>query len=254
VIDTDAGIYPKYVLVRDQESLKSAFHIKEVQYKNLGVYSVLATNYSEGFYFNDALKLWLVFNEYSGFPPILKFFDRSPYELDFEEVGSPTAVFDAERETVYQSPDTSTYLVYPDLAGNQIQDYTVAFWINLDAYGGTVFRSESDNPNALVLTASFADTEFKLFHDAVEYATLPGVATGEWHHVGFTYDSGTEVVRIYLDGEEESLAIDVPGFDSFDGLRVFQIDGKGDDFRIYNKVKSAEFMRTLYQKTSNPAF
>jgi hypothetical protein len=254
VIDADAGIYPRYTLVSSQDRLPSAFHIKETQYKNRGVYSVIATNYTEGFYFYDAIKLWLPFTAYGGFPPVLRFFDRGPNENSFEEFGTPSTIVDDDRQIVYVSPDTSTYLVYEDFSGNTLQDYTVAFWIKLVAYGGTVFRGDTTNPNALVLTASFADTEFKLFHDGVEYATLPGVPVDEWHHIGFTYDNGTEIVRIYLDGEEESTAIDVPGFDSFDGLRVFQVNGRGDDFRIYNKVKTADFMRALYQKSLNPLF
>src|SRR5690606_24429720 len=111
VIDDAAGIYPKYMLVTNQNPVSSAFHIKETQYKNRGVYSVLATNYTEGYYFFDALRLWLVFNEYSGFPPVLKFMDRGPFELDFEEVGSPTTVFDVDRQLVYEGPDSNSYLL-----------------------------------------------------------------------------------------------------------------------------------------------
>lgn len=251
VIDADAGIYPKYVLVRNQNPLGTAYHIKEAQYKNVGVYSVLASNYTEGYYFNDAIRLWLTFNAYSGFPPIDRFFDRSPSGLDFEEVGSPSTVTDPDRENVYEGPNTTTYLVYPEFGGVTLQSYSIAFWIKLDVYNGAVFRSES-SLNTLVLLANFGTSAFELLHDATLYASLTGVPTGEWNHIGITYDSETSIVRMYLNGEEESVALDVPGFDSFTGMRVFQIDGRGDDFRVYNKCKNPQFMRELYQKTINP--
>lgn len=253
VIDTDAGIYPKYMLVRDQISLKSAFHVKEVQYKNRGVYSVLATNYTEGFYFNDAIKLWLQFNAYSGFPPILQFFDRSPYEVDFEEVGSPTAVFDIDRQNVYEGPDSNSYLLYGDFSGNTLVSYTVAAWVNLDSYISEICRSDTALTTFVVRFVN-ATQELQILHDAVEVATNSSTALSEWTHVGVVYDESTEVLRIYINGEQDGIALDVPAFDSFDGLRVFAMNGRGDDFRIYNKPKSAEFMRTLYQKTRNPVF
>lgn len=253
VIDTDAGIYPKYMLVRDQISLKSAFHVKEVQYKNRGVYSVLATNYTEGFYFNDAIKLWLPFNAYSGFPPILQFFDRSPYEIDFEEVGSPTAVFDIDRQNVYEGPDSNSYLLYGDFSGNTLVSYTVAAWVKLDSYISEICRSDTALTTFVVRFVN-ATQELQILHDAVEVATNSSTALSEWTHVGVVYDESTEVLRIYINGEQDGIALDVPAFDSFDGLRVFAMNGRGDDFRIYNKPKSAEFMRTLYQKTRNPVF
>jgi hypothetical protein len=253
VIDTDAGIYPKYMLVRNQNSLGSAFQIKETQYKNRGVYSVLATNYTEGFYFNDALRLWLTFNAYSGFPPIQQFFDRSPYEIDFEEVGSPTAVFDIDRQNVYEGPDANSYLLYEDFSGTTLVSYTVTAWVKLDSYTSEICRS-ADGLTTFVVR--FVDTtdELQILHDAVEVATFLGVELSEWTHVAIVYDEDTEVLRIYINGEEEGIALDVPAFASFDGLRVFPMNGKGDDFRIYNKPKSAEFVRTLYQKTRFPAF
>lgn len=253
VIDADAGIYPKYTLVRNQDSRASAFHIKEAQYKNRGEYSVLATNYTEGFYFYDALRLWLVFNQYAGFPPILNFFDRSAYELGFEEVGSPTATFDVDRKVIYEGPDSNSYLLYPEFSGTTLVSYTVAAWVNLDSYISEICRSD-DGLTTFVVRFLNATDELQILHDSVEVATFLGVQLSEWTHVGVVYDQSTEVLRIYINGEEEGIALDVPQFDSFDGLRVFAMNGKGDDFRIYSKPKSADFMRTLYQKTLNPPF
>ncbi len=253
VIDADANIFPKYFLKRNQDSTSHAFHIKECQYKNIGVYSVIASNYSEGYYFYDALRLWLVFNEYSGFPPILKFFDRGPYELDFEEVGSPTAVFDAERETVYEGPSSASYLLYPDFSGTTLVSYTVAAWVNLDSYTSEICRSNAATTEFVVRFVTLSE-ELEVIHDSASVATYLGVELSEWTHIGIVYDQSTEVLRIYINGEEEAIATDVLQFDSFDGLRVFALDGKGDEFRIYNKPKNAEFMRELYQKSLNPQF
>jgi hypothetical protein len=253
VIDTDAGIYPRYTLVRNAESMPSAFHIKEAQFKNRGVYSVVASNYSEGYYFYDALRLWLVFNEYSGFPPVLKFFDRGPFELDFTEVGTPAAVVDAERQVVYEGPNNATYLLYEDFSGTTLVSYSVSAWVFLDTYSSEICRS-SDGPDVFVVRFLNSTDELEILHDGVSVATYLGVELSEWTHVGVTYDDDTEVLRIYINGEEEGIALDVSAFDSFDGLRVFALDGRGDEFRVYNKPKSAEFMRALYQKSIFPSF
>lgn len=253
VIDADAGIYPKYILSRDQNSISSAYHIKETQFKNRGVYSVIATNYSEGYYFFDALRLWLTFNEYSGFPPVLKFFDRGPFELDFEEVGSPTAVVDAERQIVYQGPDSNSYLRYPDFSGTTLVSYTVAAWVRLDSYISEICRSNAGGTTFVVRFLS-SSQELEIIHDTTVVAAYLGVELSEWTHVGVVYDESIETLTIYINGEPEQTAVDVLPFDSFTGLRVFALDGKGDEFRIYNKPKNGQFMRELYQKSLNPLF
>jgi hypothetical protein len=253
VIDADAGIFPRYILVRDQDSTTSAFHINETQYKNRGVYGVVATNYTEGYYFNDAIRLWLVFNEYSGFPPVLKFFDRSPYEIDFEEHGSPTAVVDADRQVVYEGPDSNSYLLYAEFSGVTVVSYTVAAWVRLDSYSSGIVRSD-DGLTSFAIAFDSGSTELEVTHEATVVAAYLGVELSEWTHIGVVYDESIEQVTIYINGEAEAVAVDVLPFDSFTGLRVFAMNGKGDDFRIYNKPKSAEFMRELYQKTLFPAF
>lgn len=253
VIDSDAGIYPKYQLIRDQDAMGHAFQVKEIQYKNRGVYSVLATNYTEGYYFNDAIRLWLTFNEYSGFPPVLAFFDRGPYSLDFEEEGSPTTVVDEDRQIVYEAPDSNSYLLYEDFAGTFLVSYTVAAWVKLEAYSSGICRSNLGLSSFAIAFDSISE-ELEVTHEATTVATYAGVELDEWTHIGVTYDSLTERVDIYINGEVESTAVDVAAFDSFDGLRVFALNGRGDDFRIYNRAKSAVFMRELYQKTRFPAF
>lgn len=253
VIDADAGIFPKYILVRNQDSLGAAFHIRETQYKNRGVYSVVATNYSEGYYLYDAIRLWLPFIAYAGFPPILQFFDRSPYEHEFTEVGSPTTAIDTDRQYVYEGPNSSSYLLYADFSGATLNSYSVAAWVKLDSYISEICRSQTALTEFVVRFVN-ATHELEIIHGSVSVATYLGVALSTWTHVGVTYDSGTEILRIYINGEEEGIAVDVPGFDSFDGLRVFPMDGRGDEFRIYNKAKNADFMRAVYQKSRFPLF
>lgn len=253
VIDEDNNIYPKYMLVRNQTTLATAFHIKETQFKNQGVYSVLATNYSEGYYFYDSLRIWLPFHSYSGFPPITSFMDRGPYEWEETVVGSPTVVGDATRIIAYSSPDSNSYLLYEDFAGSVIVSYTVACWVNLDSYSSGICRSDAGLTSfAIAFDGTTHDLE--VTHEATTVAAYLGVALSTWTHIGVVYDESIETVRIYINGEEESVAVDVLPFDSFDGLRVFAMDGKADEFRLYNKPKNAQFMRELYQKSRFPAF
>ncbi len=252
VIDEDAGIFPRYFLVHDQDSTAQAFHIKETTYKNRGVYSVVATNYTEAYYFYDALRLWLTFKQLATFPPVLRFSDRSYKEWDATEVGSPNTVTDVLRGFVFDTASGSNYLEYQDFIhtpGGSVTGYTIACWIKTTALTSSVICRSLDPINRFIFNIDSGTGAFEVRHDSTIYLTGLSNVLNEWQHIGITYDSTTEIAVMYLDGEEISTAIDVVDIGGlFTGLRVANIIGRMDDFRFYHRPKSAQFMRELYRK------
>jgi hypothetical protein len=251
VIDEDAGIFPRYFLVRDQDTVPSAFHIKETSYKNKGVYSVVATNYTEAYYFYDALRLWVTFKFLATFPPVLKFSDRSYKEFDVTEVGSPATVTDSDRGFVFNTASGSNYLEYNFTHAHTgtATGYTVAAWIKTTSLTSSVICRSLDPINRFIFAMDSGTGNFEVYHDNVLYMTGAGNVLNEWQHIGITYTAATEIAIMYLNGEEISTAIDVVDIGGgFTGLRVANIIGRMDDFRFYRRPKSAQFMRELYKK------
>ncbi len=252
LIDADAGIFPRYFLVRDQDTVASAFHIKETAYKNRGVYSVTATNYTEAYYFYDALRLWVTFKQLATFPPVLRFSDRSYKEFDVTEVGSPNTITDDDRGFVFNTASGSNYLEYENFVhnpGGSITGYTVAAWIKTTSLTSSVICRSLDPVNRFIFAMDSGTGNFEVYHDNVLYLTGAGNVLNEWQHIGITYSSTTEIAVMYLDGEEISTAIDVLDFGGlFTGMRVANIIGRMDDFRFYRTTKTAQFMRELFKK------
>lgn len=247
VIDEDAGIFPRYFLVRDQDTVSSTFQIKQTQYKNRGVYSVTATNYTEAYYFYDALRLWVTFKSLPIFPPITKFMDRSYREHDATEVGTPTTVTDSLRGFVFQSLTGVDYLTY-NFSYSPGVGYTIACWIKATAFGSVMCGSDSPS-SRLVFSVNAGTGAFRLFHDSMLVCTGGLNVLNEWQHIGVTYDPDTGLAIMYLDGEEISTAVGVADLaGAITGLNIVNVVGRADDFRFYRRPKSAQFMRELYRK------
>jgi hypothetical protein len=251
VIDRDAGIFPRYILSQDLGTLPKAFQIVETNFKSRGVYSVSAVNYTEGYFFNDAIWLYLPFLSVSAFPPIDFFADLSPYNHLPEDDGLITVVPDTDRGFVLQSFDTSSWVDYEEFEHVFAQDYTLAVWLNREI-GSNTFLFFALNVGELSI---FLNNTGLLFveHNNTEYmdAIDIGIELGVWQHLAITYDSSGQILRAYVDGAEAAVSLDaLPPDSDIEGLRVFQgLQGKADEYRWYRKCQSAEFIRELYNKT-----
>jgi hypothetical protein len=253
VIDPVTGQFPRYILSRDLGTLPKAFQVVESSFKSRGVYGVTVVNYTEGYYFNDAIYLYVPFQSTAGYPPVRTFDDRSPYENAWEVDNNITVTTDPStpsRGQVCLSTDTGDALDYPDFTSGTSQPYTIALWLNRTV-GDTTFLAFSLSGSALSI---FLDEDGLLTveHDGVEQINLidVGIELGVWQHLCFTYDPDTEILTAYLDGEVVDTVVDVPVHTSFTGLRiVFGLDGMCDDYRFYRKCQTAEFVRELYMRT-----
>lgn len=246
VLDPTACIFPKYFLVRNQSTTPRAFHILDRRFKSQGQWNIVASNYTEGYYFNDGIRLYLPFKPSSTRPPVLLFDDRSPYAFDWELGDSPGADVDEDRGTVYLGDTFDDFLLYEDIHVTAGTDYTVSVWANPTESAAVFCEANEVNKFQFFFTSGGT---LKVAHDGVVVASQAGaVDEDEWHQYGVTYLDSTGELVLYVDGEPV-FTDTVASYGSFDGIKVFHtFKGKADSFRYYRGAKPPEFMLELYQK------
>jgi hypothetical protein len=93
----------------------------------------------------------------------------------------------------------------------------------------------------------------QVYHAAVVYLdNIVVEPLNTWKHYAITYDNDTEILTLYINGEEASTAIDVPGYSSFSGWDMGTLNGRMDSIRIYRKAHTAEFVREMYRREFLP--
>jgi hypothetical protein len=100
--------------------------------------------------------------------------------------------------------------------------------------------------------------ETLLFYDGSwEARGTKNIVDGEWHHIGIVIDSDVSKVTLYVDGEVDLSPTDVSfsagGSDaeigSWNNGSNNQLDGKIDDFRIYESKLTDKNIETIYNNT-----
>lgn len=245
VLDPTACIFPKYYLIRNQSTTPRAFHILDRRYKSQGQWSIVASNYTEGYYFNDAIRLYLPFKPASTYPPVLLFDDRSPYEFDWELGDSPGANLDDDRGIVYFGNTLDDYILYGDMFVTGGTDYTVSVWAKPTTDAGVFAESNTLNKFLFYFTSGGL---LKIAHDGAQVASVAGVVENSWRQYAATYVDATGELVLYINGEP-ALTTTVASYGSFTGMKLFHtFQGTADSFRYYRTAKPAEFIRELYQK------
>lgn len=261
-VDEDEGKFPTYVIVRPDSTASKAFRVLDKSYKSPGVYSITSYNYAEGYYFNDGLRFWLAFKTITGNPSIGAFSDRGPYELRTTLQSGPLiTVTDDIRGSVYEGQDQGDHIDIGNSLSNSINpiaftSYTISFWINKPSSVHDCFIFSSAETNSLQVHVTGGSTySIEAIHNGTVYLDIQ-LGLNEWFFVAITYDSVTDEMAIYLDGEQADTASSVPGFSAITSLRAFGniafVDGyvgRADDLRLYSLAKSPDFIRELYQRT-----
>lgn len=150
------------------------------------------------------------------------------------------------------------------------QDFTVAGWVNIDptdADGGYIISKPWNGSGQYNWNLFWNSTGILTLNllGATSYSlsTVAKVPPGGWHHVGFTIDSATKLVTIYIDGvavatgthaivswvptlgdNNEQLAIGTlyPYGTGWAGVTAQAIKGLLDDVRIYSRdLAASEF-------------
>ena len=161
---------------------------------------------------------------------------------------------------------------------------TIAFWVNNTVNPNTeLYFSLVDNKDYWHKSAAFLLVEnaeatrctfkFALMDHWVEYTNKSfnrPLLDGQWHHLAFTYDETTSILKIYFDGQEvptpgtsgnlglgklnltNASNLVVGGWNKHAGLDgpadpwISGFTGKMDQFRLYGKVLSASEVMALY--------
>lgn len=159
---------------------------------------------------------------------------------------------------------SSQYLYAADSATLSITgDLTIEGWVRLDTVNqsinfvakrnaGTNNRSYgigfSDNTTGSQL--SFYGSSNGTLNDGNIITTGSGIEDTNWHHIAVTYDASEHTIQFYVDGIAFEAAKDCTITSIYDGNasvdigsqedgRVSTLDGKVDEIRIWNDVRSA---------------
>ncbi len=255
-VDTDNDIYPRYTIVPYSSTNHKAFRVLEKSYKGPGVFGMTAYNYSEGYYFDDGIRIKLLFKTVTGTPSIGAFTDRGPYEITMLPQNGVGTIVDSVRGSVYNGAalnDGINVSGSTSIVPIAFTSYTLTCWINRQSNGNHGFLFSSGGTDLMIdFTAT---TDFvRVFHNNVQYIQT-AFLLNEWEHIAITYDAVSLDMAIYRNGDLVTTTAAVPNFNSLSTLRIFRqsasdgIVGRADDFRLYHVVKSSEFIKTLYQKT-----
>lgn len=248
VTDQSKKMRTLYLMVQNAATVPKAFLVQERYCTGKGTYSITATNYSHSYYWNDGLMFWLPFVVQSG---LLLHRDWGPYELSTSSSGS--SAVDPDRGSVYSGVAAGDFITITTSNVFASQSYTKAAWVNWDGgVASSIISSVEDNDEQFFITAGGTLVGA---HNGVGHCQEAGFPSGVWTHVALSYNHVTQVMTMFINGENVSQATSVPGrgignlriFGGFSGVDDFR--GKGDEVRYWMRVLSEEEIRELFHKT-----
>jgi hypothetical protein len=164
-----------------------------------------------------------------------------------------------------QVPNPSTGVMMPVRTDN---NFTVTARVKLNGNGGTgvyaAVSADGTNTSAYILGYSGPDNKW-IFRMAESDVASPSNASvlsdaaataGKWTHLTATYDAGTRVLRLYVNGSLQTASATLSGgFNASGPVAVGRLMASGanngflagalDDVRVYNFVESATNIGTL---------
>jgi hypothetical protein len=252
VTSVDSAVRTAYQIVPNASTRTGTYLLADKRRTDRGIYDMTANNYSNAFFWNDGLYLWIPIITQLGLTDIR---DWGPYELTLAANGSATTVTDATRGRVYQGTTASDHVSITTVNIFAAESYTKSCWvfINTNDPGGILCSVETNTE--FFLLSSGPNPELRSGHSSIVYVQSANFPTGGWHHAAVSYDAASQIMNLYVDGELVDTASSVPGR-SLTNLRAFGqfagtngLIGLADDLRYWMRVLSDEEIRELYQKT-----
>lgn len=249
VTNDTVGVRTMYLIVKNDLASPTAFYVQEKTCSGPHKYTLTCSNYSHAFYLNDGLMFWIPVTSVSGLSPVR---DWGPYELLTDSQGGIVA--DSQRGTVYSGTALNQHIdIIPTNVFASVS-YTKAAWVKKtgSSQNFPIIGSKESQDEFFELSPSEA---IAAGHNNIGYVFFAtGAAINSWHHYAVTYDSVTQIMIAYMDGEIVSTASSVPGR-PIGNLRIAGqfagvngAIGRGDQFRYYMRVLSPEEIREMYQK------
>ena len=249
VTDDNDGVRTLYLVVKNDFAAPTAFYVQEKQCTGPQKYTLTCSNYSHAFYLNDSLLFWIPFTSASGLSPVR---DWGPYEFLTDTLGG--IVSDSQRGTVYSGTNVNQHVDILTTNVFSTPSYTKTGWVK-KTVGGVNFPIISSRQTTDEFFELGSSEVLAAGHNNITYVThTTGAALNTWHFYAVTYDSVTQLMTLYMDGEAVSFTASVPGR-PISNLRICgQLSGvngaigRGDSIRYYMRVLAPEEIREMYQK------
>jgi hypothetical protein len=165
------------------------------------------------------------------------------------------------------------YVLIPATSDLDLQDLTIASWNYAENYDANMFMFEKTTNGAVNTqyslffnnTGSNSDIYFRTMglstSDLAVRDHADGPVDGQWNYIVATYNSATDVKKIYVNGVEIASATGITGtintnpagtswIGTFGAGVGYPFLGKIDETRIYNRALSADEVRRLYTMTN----
>lgn len=249
VTNDTLGVRTGYILVHNDHNTAMAFKVTDKACTKQGEYEITATNYSHAFHWSDGLYFWVPIITQSGIADIR---DWGPYEFSLAVTGG-AAFTDATRGRVYRGTANTHHISITSANVFASASYTKSAWIARSAgISAAVLASVETNDEIFGISSVNA---LLAGHNSIAYCQSPSFPDNVWTMVSVTYDSDSEVMVLFVNGEEVDRAAAVPArplgnlrlFGQFSGVNG--LVGFGDDLRYWARVLSPEEIRELYLKT-----
>jgi tetratricopeptide (TPR) repeat protein len=164
-----------------------------------------------------------------------------------------------------------------DVAG-EMEEMTIAMWLKYNTVEGES-PSEPGSYSSLISRNLYSDNgavhfnlinvegsvhiDFNVNTMIQEFHSESSLEAGKWYHVAATYDNPNQTVKIYINGQVDSVLTNDTGGPALIGEAAIgdwkdpyyetkrHFDGVLDDIRIYDSVLSEEDIAELYKSTGS---
>src|SRR6056300_230545 len=142
--------------------------------------------------------------------------------------------------------------------------HSVSLWVNFAGTSNQNLYGFGDTTTAYVHSGIQVDSSLsRIYHDnngSADLLTNYSFSTGQWYHIVLTYDSSTSGMVLYVDGTQIATGTITLNITSSafrigrrPGYNNNYVDGKIEQFRVFNKALSSSEVTTLYGEPSNPS-
>jgi hypothetical protein len=241
-LDLDNYARTTFIIVKDQPNLSEQFMIVEKDAKSHFDYSISAINYSDLYYQQDILELWLPFSENS-------YDDKSSnsYRPNLFSIGALDD--DPIRGLVHNGTGGNSYATFNGLAS--LDSYTKMAWVNKTSFSNNSHILSSRSGTSEMF---FISTLGKLSAGHNNFTSVESdiVDLGVWVHCCVTYSSSDLTMCLYVNGSLVDVADNVPNHSNsllsafgFNGSNSFI--GKCDNLKLFTSKLSDKQIIEIYQ-------
>lgn len=169
---------------------------------------------------------------------------------------------------------TSNYITIANESNfdlNTGEKITLSAWVYVNNYGGAQYRYIDKGPNAWRFQRSATTgTNLQMYHeysgaDYIQATNTSGLTTGGWRYITATFDHSVNSMVVYINGSPANSTKNDPATSTLTN-NDFQVrlgaaagtvgdyfNGRMDEVRISNVLRTADWIRTEYNNQLNPA-